>query len=78
MNTITLSDTPQNRYVKQVFDHLAANCRDRQFGYEDIPGAYGDKSGVLVELKRLGLRESVALRTFQLTAKAKTTKIELV
>ena len=75
---ITLPNTPENRYVKEVFDHLIANFKDKQFGYNDLPGTDRNaKSGALVILKQLGLRESVAYKTFELTSSGKNSTIEL-
>lgn len=78
MATINLADTPQNRYLKQVFDHVRANFQDESFGYDDLPGdSRGAKSTILVLMKQLGLRESVALHTFALTDKGKIASIHL-
>jgi hypothetical protein len=101
MATIRLNNTAENRYLKQVFDHLKVSHRDADFGYSDIPDPSPDlldtarqemassdtiflgssstmvKSHVMVLMKSLGLRESVALNTFSLTAKARDTTIEL-
>ena len=57
INTIRQVDGPNNRYLKQVFDHILANYRDKTFGYDDLPGDDLEaKSYVLVELKRLAAR----------------------
>jgi hypothetical protein len=78
MSTLSFSNTPENRYVKQVFDHLKANFLNGPFGYDDLPGSDRNaKSNALVILKQLGLRESVAYQTFELTSKARATNIEL-
>ena len=78
MNTIRLPNTPENRYLKEVFDHLLANHRDSQFGYDDIPGPdRGTKSSILVVMKSYGLRDSVAMGRFALTNEAKNSQIVL-
>jgi len=77
-DTLVLPDTPANAYLKQVFDHLLANCGDREFGFEDIPGDADTKSAVKVEMKSLGLRESVAPLTFKLTQSAKSSLPKLI
>jgi len=75
---ITLPNTPENCYVKEVFDHLIANFQDKPFGYDDLPGSdRSAKSGALVILKQLGLRDNAGFKTFVLTSAAKGNSIRI-
>lgn len=79
MNIVELPNNTEGQRVKQVFDYLLDNFQDKTFGFDDIPGENkGIKSEILATLKYHGLRESVGVLEFALTAKAKQTQIELV
>lgn len=54
MATIKLNNTPENRYLKQVFDHLKESHRNTSFGYHDIP----DPSPEVLENARQAMASS--------------------